>query len=88
VTERSLEEVYTALLKSRIEGIVDRLRNIADQVECEQNPIVGMPGTRSYAGIAARIQHAVLWGIANLDLSELTYTAFEADSARLKPEEQ
>jgi hypothetical protein len=57
---------------------------LADEVERESKTFdrVGQPGRPSYADVARNVQHAVLWGLANLSLDGLTDAAQDADQAR------
>jgi hypothetical protein len=63
------------------------LRGLAHTVELSALSVarVGAPGIPSYARVAARVQHDVLWGLANLSLDRLTAAAYDADAGRLQP---
>jgi hypothetical protein len=80
----TVEQFGAKHLDSAISKIVDRLRDLANEVDRIRPGIgkVGSQGRPSYANIAAEVQHSVLWAMANLSLGELTATAVTADTAR------
>lgn len=41
-------------------------------------------GPRTYGVVSGRIQHSILWGVANLGLEALTDLATDADATRLE----
>ncbi len=65
---------------------VTDLHRLADDIEriAADFRRVGQPGVTSYASVAARIQRAVAWGLANASLDRLTSDAVQADTARLR----
>jgi hypothetical protein len=81
---RTFEEVAADQLRGRIEKVAARLRDLADEVERESRTFdrIGQRGRPSYAMVARNVQHAVLWGLANLSLDGLTDAAYDADQAR------
>lgn len=66
----------------RTAGIAAALRNIAEAVERDGKVRDTRHGHRRHSLAASDVQHAVLWGLANLDLDGLTATAAEADAAQ------
>lgn len=80
----TVEEYGAQHLDHAIVAIRDRLRKLAEEIDLGRFALdkVGKPGRESYAGIAADVQSSVLWAVANMNLSGLVMTAFEADRAR------
>lgn len=80
----SATNIHLDRLKAHARDVATRLRDLAEQVELQTGKLdrIGQPGVPNYAAVAASIQHAVLWGVANLNLSELTGLAATADNQR------
>lgn len=57
------------------------LRSIANQVERDAEVRETFHGAPPHSWAAQQVQHAVLWGLANLNLDGLTNAAAEADAA-------
>ena len=67
---KSFDGAITTIL-ARLEGISDNVRRAQTRYS-----------EQSAARTAEEIQHAVLWGLPNLNLDGLTRTAHEADTAQ------
>lgn len=80
--QQALKTVHINSFGEKLDGIADRLRRLAEDVDRARSG-VGKPGAMvgSYAEIAAEVQHTVLWGMANLNLDNLTIAARRADEA-------
>jgi hypothetical protein len=78
-------EQHTArYLADDIRHLAQRLRAYADRVAAVAADVdrVGGTGARSYADVAANVQHLVIGMVPNLGLHSLTRHAYEADQAR------
>lgn len=86
--DRSIEQIHADFMFSRAVEIASRLRGMAEEIDRHANDIklIGTPGHPMYGSIASRVQHALLWGLANLSADALTTDASEADIARAKGE--
>lgn len=80
------------LLEGGVANRVRRLRDLADSIEREAARDIDAARTgrhewSSYTRVASQLVHAVTWGIANLNLSDLIEAGHDADKARqgLKP---
>jgi hypothetical protein len=82
--QRQIEEVSADMLKSRFERIANSLRRLADGADAASGDVDdAAEGKRpNYSDIAARVQHEVLWGLANLGLDALISAARDADDAK------
>jgi hypothetical protein len=80
----SVEAMCAQQLAHRAATVAADLRKLAERVEQAAGRIdrVGAPGIRSYAAVAADIQHAVMNELPNLRLDGLTTAAQDADAAR------
>lgn len=80
MNDRTLISIHADMLRSRMEKISARLRDMADAVDRHAADIdrVPTPGRASYGSVVASVQHEVLWGVANLSLDGLTSAAADA----------
>lgn len=79
----SLEAVYVKMLRDKVATVADELRRMADRIESATADTFdrGRP-VASYAQAAERVQHEILWGVANLSLPSLASHAAATDLAR------
>ncbi len=88
MTDTSFSDSMAASYDRRLATIVQRLRDLADEVERDGKPrpnITRRDGavvTDDYIGAAANAIHAVTWGVANLNLDGLVATASDVHYAR------
>lgn len=80
-----VEDMYLKSLDRHLGNIVQQLHELADDVARHRTDLgrVPAPGLPMYAGVVGRVQHQVLWGLANLSLDGLAEIAANADVARL-----
>jgi hypothetical protein len=81
---RTTEDIARRVIVRRIERTAQKLRQMAEEVEREVRRLPTNDADRrnSHAQAVANVQHTVLWGLANMNLSELVADAYEADTAR------
>lgn len=84
----TVTEMNVAKLDRRLDAIAEQLNRMAAEVRQHRARLtkVPAPGLTDYAGIAAEVQHVVLWGLANLAVDGLTRPAAEADASRARGE--
>jgi phosphoglycolate phosphatase-like HAD superfamily hydrolase len=72
-----------AAYERHVEGMVRELRSLADRVEREARPSPrpGVTGTPRHLSAAESVNHAIVWGIANLGAYRLIEVAHHADVA-------
>lgn len=65
------------------EAVARDLRALADRVERESKPRdeAGVTGTPRHTECAEAVQHAIVWGIANIGAHRLIDAAYHADVA-------
>lgn len=87
-TARVVEKSYANVIARQLGTIAGRLRDLADSAEREARDLTKVPGPgrATYASVVSRVQHEILWGLANLNLSSLTDNAQQADEYRIKGE--
>lgn len=73
------EKVMAANLRRDLTQVGDRLRRMADTIERIAAEADAPDRSGSYADLASRVQHEVLWGVANLALDRLTREAYNLD---------
>jgi len=68
-----------ARLREHAQQVASKLQHMAREIEAllAEDPSSWHKEEGSH--IAYRIQHAVLWGVANMDLDQLTTTAIDHD---------
>jgi hypothetical protein len=81
---RLVEPFYAGQVTRRLAAISARLHDLAEAVarEATRVPEVGRRGAASYATIASRVQHELLWAFPALHLDQLTDAAADADRVR------
>lgn len=91
--DRTLAETYAQQIGRRLDNVAAKLRDLADRTERAAQQARNVPnhtppqalptyGNATFTGVVGDVQHTILWGLANLQLSELTRDAAEADLAR------
>jgi hypothetical protein len=86
-TRERMHVLYRDEFATAIRRQEERLRDLADQLDRYASDVysVPTPGRPNYVTIAVSVQHDVLWGLANLNLDNLTTRAAEADALRPTP---
>jgi len=80
----TVEEIARRTVRRRIQNAAQKLKNMAEEVERELRRLPTDDADRrtTHAQAVVNVQHTILWGLANLNLSELVNDAYEADTAR------
>jgi hypothetical protein len=66
---------------ARVDDVVVRLREMADDVERQGHRTTNHVGVPGFGWSAHSVVHAVMWGMANLSLDSLVVAAADADAA-------
>lgn len=86
-SDRSQEAIARRHLKRHVLKVADRLRAVAADLDAYANrdldKVDGSTIHPSYASVVGDVQHAVISGLANLHLGQLTTDAYDADQGRL-----
>lgn len=85
----SLEESARARLERAISATVRQLRATADQIEREAARNIENAANRThdfstYGYAAGQVAHAIAWGAANANISNVIDAATDADAARIE----
>lgn len=76
-----IEKYQLSRLQENAERLAKDLERLAQHVRDEARDFQKVSQSRRYGNVVASIQHAVLWGVANLSIDRLVTIAMEADVA-------
>jgi hypothetical protein len=84
-----MDDYRLGVYERHAEQIVNDLHGLAERIAREAKPYAGpgITGTGRYTAAAEAVQHALTWGIANLNAYRLIEDAHHADRAEAEADE-